>query len=133
MAPRAGARHGIQHTCPRFPAASNIAGYADSAPPLFNEDVQEGKRLSLSGSITALATPFTDAGELDLDAWRRLLKRQIDGGTQGVVVAGSTGEAAALEMFLTAKRVSAEEALKSGLIDGISINPLKTALELLAD
>ncbi len=96
MAPRAGARHGIQHTCPRFHAASNIAGCADSAPPLFNEDVQEGKRLSLSGSITALATPFTDAGELDLDAWRRLLKRQIDGGTQGVVVAGSTGEAAAL-------------------------------------
>ena len=56
----------------------------------------QGKRLSLSGSITALATPFTDAGELDLDAWRRLLKRQLDGGTQAVVVAGSTGEAAAL-------------------------------------
>ena len=50
----------------------------------------------LSGSITALATPFTAAGELDLDAWRRLLQRQLDGGTQGVVVAGSTGEAAAL-------------------------------------
>ncbi|KRG68938.1 4-hydroxy-tetrahydrodipicolinate synthase [Pseudoxanthomonas dokdonensis] len=52
--------------------------------------------MSLSGSITALATPFTDAGELDLDGWRRLLKQQLDGGTQGVVVAGSTGEAAAL-------------------------------------
>jgi len=48
------------------------------------------------GSITALATPFTAAGELDLDAWRRLLQLQLDGGTQGVVVAGSTGEAAAL-------------------------------------
>ncbi|WP_411832447.1 4-hydroxy-tetrahydrodipicolinate synthase [Pseudoxanthomonas mexicana] len=52
--------------------------------------------MSLSGSITALATPFGTTGELDLDAWRRLLKQQIDGGTQGVVVAGSTGEAAAL-------------------------------------
>jgi 4-hydroxy-tetrahydrodipicolinate synthase len=52
--------------------------------------------LNLSGSITALATPFTAAGELDLDAWQRLLARQLDAGTQAVVVAGSTGEAAAL-------------------------------------
>ncbi|MBC7990617.1 MAG: 4-hydroxy-tetrahydrodipicolinate synthase [Luteimonas sp.] len=52
--------------------------------------------MRLSGSITALATPFTAAGELDLDAWQRLLQSQVEGGTQGVVVAGSTGEAAAL-------------------------------------
>jgi 4-hydroxy-tetrahydrodipicolinate synthase len=52
--------------------------------------------LRISGSITALATPFTAAGEIDLDGWRRLLQLQLDGGTQGVVVAGSTGEAAAL-------------------------------------
>ncbi len=52
--------------------------------------------MALSGSITALITPFNAAGELDLDAWRRLLKQQLAGGTQGVVVAGSTGEAAAL-------------------------------------
>ncbi|WP_417473620.1 4-hydroxy-tetrahydrodipicolinate synthase [Luteimonas mephitis] len=52
--------------------------------------------MRLSGSITALATPFTVAGELDLDAWRRLLQAQRRAGTQAVVVAGSTGEAAAL-------------------------------------
>ncbi len=52
--------------------------------------------MRISGSITALATPFTAAGELDLDAWRRLLQLQLDGGTQAVVVAGSTGEATAL-------------------------------------
>jgi 4-hydroxy-tetrahydrodipicolinate synthase len=52
--------------------------------------------LRLSGSITALATPFTAAGEVDLDGWRRLLQLQLDGGTQGGVVAGSTGEAASL-------------------------------------
>lgn len=52
--------------------------------------------MRLTGSITALATPFTATGELDLDAWQRLLDTQIDSGTQGVVVAGSTGEAAAL-------------------------------------
>lgn len=52
--------------------------------------------MQLSGSITALATPFSVDGDLDLDAWRRLLTMQLDGGTEAVVVAGSTGEAAAL-------------------------------------
>lgn len=52
--------------------------------------------MRLTGSITALATPFNAASELDLDAWQRLLQQQLDGGTQAVVVAGSTGEAAAL-------------------------------------
>jgi len=55
-----------------------------------------GFPLRLSGSITALATPFDAAGELDLNAWRALLHAQLEGGTQAVVVAGSTGEAAAL-------------------------------------
>jgi 4-hydroxy-tetrahydrodipicolinate synthase len=52
--------------------------------------------LRLTGSITALATPFGVTGELDLDAWHRLLAQQLEGGTQAVVVAGSTGEANAL-------------------------------------
>ena len=52
--------------------------------------------LRLSGSITALATPFTASGEVDFPAWHRLLQAQQDAGTQGIVVAGSTGEAAAL-------------------------------------
>lgn len=50
----------------------------------------------LSGSITALASPFAPDGRLDLDAWSRLLAAQVEGGSSGVVVAGSTGEAAAL-------------------------------------
>ena len=52
--------------------------------------------MRLSGSITALATPFDADGELDLAAWRRLLELQLAAGTQALVVAGSTGEAAAL-------------------------------------
>jgi 4-hydroxy-tetrahydrodipicolinate synthase len=52
--------------------------------------------LHLSGSITALATPFTAGGDIDFPAWHRLLDAQLAGGTQAVVVAGSTGEAAAL-------------------------------------
>ena len=50
-----------------------------------------------TGLITALATPFDEAGALDLDAWRRLLQWQLARGVQGLVVAGSTGEAAMLE------------------------------------
>ncbi|MEO6155755.1 MAG: 4-hydroxy-tetrahydrodipicolinate synthase, partial [Thermomonas sp.] len=52
--------------------------------------------MHLSGSITALATPFTDAGDIDLSAWQRLLEAQLAAGTGAVVVAGSTGEAPAL-------------------------------------
>jgi enoyl-CoA hydratase len=37
------------------------------------------------------------------------------------------GEAKALEMFLTAKRVSADEALRIGLVDEITENPLAKA------
>ena len=40
------------------------------------------------------------------------------------------GEAAALEMFLTAKRISAAEALNIGLVDGLSPDPLAAALAM---
>lgn len=53
--------------------------------------------MRLSGSITALATPFTADGTVDLRAWAQLLEKQIAAGTTAVVVAGSTGEASALD------------------------------------
>ncbi|HKE47957.1 MAG TPA: dihydrodipicolinate synthase family protein, partial [Rhodanobacteraceae bacterium] len=53
--------------------------------------------MNLSGSITALATPFGRDDALDLDACGRLIDYQIDGGTRAIVMAGSTGEAAALD------------------------------------
>lgn len=49
----------------------------------------------LVGSICALATPFRGDG-LDLVAFGALIDYQLAGGTQGLVVAGSTGEAHAL-------------------------------------
>jgi 4-hydroxy-tetrahydrodipicolinate synthase len=53
--------------------------------------------LNIRGSICALVTPFAADGALDLPAFGRLLDYQLAGGTQGVVVAGSTGEAHMLE------------------------------------
>jgi 4-hydroxy-tetrahydrodipicolinate synthase len=52
--------------------------------------------VQLQGSITALTTPFTESGMLDLGAWRAQIDMQIRSGTAAVVVAGSTGEAATL-------------------------------------
>jgi 4-hydroxy-tetrahydrodipicolinate synthase len=51
--------------------------------------------LVLSGSMTALATPFRN-GLIDEPAFVRLCRRQIERGTTALVVCGSTGEAAAL-------------------------------------
>ena len=100
-----------QHTCPWFQPASNIQARPASLFAASNGSAQRDLHrpanpptaaptratdLRLSGSITALATPFNAAGELDLDAWQRLLQQQLDAGTQAIVVAGSTGEAAAL-------------------------------------
>ena len=53
--------------------------------------------MNIRGSICALVTPFSTDGALDLAAFGRLLDFQIAGGTQAVVVAGSTGEAHMLE------------------------------------
>jgi 4-hydroxy-tetrahydrodipicolinate synthase len=52
--------------------------------------------VQLQGSITALCTPFTESGLLDIPAWRAQIDAQISFGTSALVVAGSTGEAAAL-------------------------------------
>jgi 4-hydroxy-tetrahydrodipicolinate synthase len=53
--------------------------------------------LNIRGSICALVTPFAADGALDLPAFGRLLDYQLAGGTQALVVAGSTGEAHMLE------------------------------------
>ena len=53
--------------------------------------------MNIRGSICALATPFAADGSLDLSAFGRLLDYQLAGGTEALVVAGSTGEAHMLE------------------------------------
>ena len=53
--------------------------------------------MNIRGSICALVTPFAEDGALDLAAFGRLIDYQLDGGTQALVVAGSTGEAHMLE------------------------------------
>ena len=52
--------------------------------------------IPLHGLLVALATPFTPDGQVDLPAFRRVVRRVVDGGGDGLVVLGSTGEAATL-------------------------------------
>ena len=53
--------------------------------------------MNIRGSICALVTPFSGDGALDLRSFGQLLDYQLAGGTQALVVAGSTGEAHMLE------------------------------------
>ncbi|HEY3054511.1 MAG TPA: dihydrodipicolinate synthase family protein, partial [Thermoanaerobaculia bacterium] len=61
----------------------------------------------LRGSYTPVVTPFR-SGKVDYEQFAALIERQIAGGSHGVVVAGSTGEATSLtvtereELFKTA-------------------------------
>lgn len=48
------------------------------------------------GSIVALVTPMGEAGEVDFGAFEALLDWHAEQGTDGIVVAGTTGEAATL-------------------------------------
>src|SRR5215212_4887974 len=50
-----------------------------------------------NGSIPALVTPMRDDGSIDFEAWDRLLDFHVAEGTDGVVVAGTTGESPTLE------------------------------------
>jgi 4-hydroxy-tetrahydrodipicolinate synthase len=50
----------------------------------------------IRGVLTAMVTPFEADGAVDLDATRRLARRLVDGGSHGLVIAGTTGESATL-------------------------------------
>ncbi len=49
-------------------------------------------KLALQGSITAIVTPFKTNGSIDETAFDRLIEFQIENGTNGIVVCGTTGE-----------------------------------------
>ena len=48
------------------------------------------------GSITALITPFTNDGDVDIKAFDKFVEWQIDQGTDGLVPCGTTGESPTL-------------------------------------
>ncbi|MCI0671628.1 MAG: 4-hydroxy-tetrahydrodipicolinate synthase [Myxococcaceae bacterium] len=66
---------------------------------------------TFTGSMTALATPFR-SGQLDEDAYRALIRLQVEGGTDVLLPVGTTGEAVTMtpEERSRAIRVAVEEA-----------------------
>ena len=52
--------------------------------------------MSLTGTFTALITPFSSSGEIDWSALERLVKTQIESGVDGLVPCGTTGESPTL-------------------------------------
>ena len=73
---------------------------------------------TISGVITAMATPFTKDGALDLDAACRLARHLVENGSHGLVVAGTTGESPTLS---DAEKLSLLEAVKEDVGDRATI------------
>ncbi|MDR2501375.1 MAG: 4-hydroxy-tetrahydrodipicolinate synthase [Treponema sp.] len=53
--------------------------------------------IPLQGAFTALITPMHPNGEVDYEGWRRLIAYQLEGGIDGLVPLGTTGENPTLE------------------------------------
>src|SRR5436190_21429661 len=73
---------------------------------------------TIGGVITAMATPFAEDGELDLEAARRLARHLVENGSHGLVVAGTTGESPTLS---DAEKLSLLKAVKEVVGDQATI------------
>lgn len=84
------------------------------------------------GSIPALITPFAPGGELDEDAYDRLIDRQIAAGTHGLVPVGTTGESPTLshdEHMRVVARCIRRTAGRVPIIAGAGSNSTREAIE----
>jgi 4-hydroxy-tetrahydrodipicolinate synthase len=91
--------------------------------------------LILSGTFTALVTPFQLDGSLDLPALARLVEWQIESGVDGLVPCGSTGEAATLshdEHVRVVRHVVEVAAKRVPVVAGAGSNSTREAVELTA-
>ena len=90
-------------------------------------------KLILQGALTAIVTPFTKSGAVDFPAFRKLLRRQLDAGINGIVVCGSTGEAVTLndKEYAEVIRFAVKEiAGRVPVIAGAGSNNTARAIEL---
>ena len=83
--------------------------------------------------LTAMVTPMTPAGDVDLEATKVLAKALVASGTDGIVSTGSTGEAATLSDEETvAVWVATKEAVGPGVavIAGATNNDTRRSIRL---
>lgn len=90
------------------------------------------KTLKFSGVHSALVTPFDAHGELDERALGELIALQKVDGINGIVIAGTTGEAPTLSMSERQRlmRFAKEQAGSMAVIAGAGSNCTKTAIAL---
>ena len=89
----------------------------------------------LQGSLVAIVTPMHEGGELDLDAFRKLIDWHVSEGTDGIVVVGTTGESPTVdfdEHRLLIKTAVAHAAGRVPVIAGTGANSTLEAIELAA-
>jgi 4-hydroxy-tetrahydrodipicolinate synthase len=77
----------------------------------------------IRGSIAPLVTPFTDAGDVDHDGLRRLVRWQLDAGTHGISLGGSTGEPSAQSIAERAERAEAIRTVAAEVGDRVPFLP----------
>ncbi|MDX1405920.1 MAG: 4-hydroxy-tetrahydrodipicolinate synthase [Woeseiaceae bacterium] len=85
------------------------------------------------GSIVALVTPFDAENRIDYDALRRLIEFHLEHGTNGLVIAGTTGESATLEKGEHAELVRRAAELVAGripVIAGTGSNSTRQTIDL---
>ena len=54
------------------------------------------KNTIFTGSAVAIVTPMNEDGSINYDIFGELIEEQITGGTDAIVVCGTTGESAAM-------------------------------------
>ena len=87
----------------------------------------------LSGSLVAIVTPMQQDGALDLPALARLIDFQIDNGTAGIVIVGTTGESPTVSVDEHCRLIQAAIDHAAGrvpVIAGTGGNSTAEALEL---
>jgi len=90
---------------------------------------------TLQGSLVAIVTPMQDEGELDLEAFRKLIDWHIREGTDGIVVVGTTGESPTVDVeehCLLIKTAVEHVAKRIPVIAGTGANSTREAIELSA-
>jgi 4-hydroxy-tetrahydrodipicolinate synthase len=90
---------------------------------------------AIRGSIAPVVTPFTDGGAVDHDSLRGLVRFQIESGSHGISLGGSTGEPSAQSVAerIAAMRTAAEEiADRVPFLPGTGSHKLEETLELTA-
>ncbi len=90
----------------------------------------------ITGSLVAIVTPMREGGELDLDAYRRLIHWHIGEGTDAIVSVGTTGESATVDPseHVELLRVAVEAAAgRVPVVAGSGANSTREAIELTAE